>query len=67
VTLAQALVAKGLMEVDTLPDGRLAVGGADAVLVGDTALAAGVAVYGLVEEQVDLEQLFLQLTGGVAG
>jgi ABC-2 type transport system ATP-binding protein len=66
VTLAQALVAKGLMEVDTLPDGRLAVGGADAVLVGDTALAAGVAVYGLVEEQVDLEQLFLQLTGGVA-
>ncbi|MCW0212492.1 MAG: ATP-binding cassette domain-containing protein [Pseudonocardia sp.] len=67
VTLARALVAKGLMEVDTLPDGRLSIGGANAVLVGDTALAAGVAVYGLVEEQMDLEQLFLQLTGGVAG
>jgi ABC-2 type transport system ATP-binding protein len=33
----------------------------DAARVGDVALAAGVAVHGLVEERVDLEQMFLQL------
>ena len=61
VRLAQALAAAGVVEIDTLPDGRLAVGGVDAARVGDVALAAGVAVHGLVEEQVDLEQMFLQL------
>ncbi|WP_214371105.1 ATP-binding cassette domain-containing protein [Pseudonocardia sp. H11422] len=61
--LAEELARGGLLELDTLPDGRLAVGGADPVRVGDAALAAGVAVYGLVEEQADLEQLFFQLTG----
>jgi ABC-2 type transport system ATP-binding protein len=61
VRLAGALAATGLVEIDTLPDGRLAVGGADAARVGDTALAAGVAVHGLVEERVDLERMFLQL------
>jgi ABC-2 type transport system ATP-binding protein len=59
--LAEAL-ARAEAEVDALPDGRLAVTGPDAVRVGDVALAAGVAVHGLVEEQVDLEQLFFQLT-----
>jgi len=49
------------VEIDTLPDGRLAVAGADAARVGDVALAAGVAVHGLVEERRDLEQMFLQL------
>jgi ABC-2 type transport system ATP-binding protein len=63
--LAGALAADGLVEIDTLPDGRLAVGDADAVRVGDVALAAGVAVHGLVEEQGDLEQMFLQLVSGV--
>ena len=52
-------------EIDTLPDGRLGVGGVDAARVGDVALAAGVAVHGLVEERVDLEQMFLQLVSGV--
>ncbi|MHA6793020.1 ATP-binding cassette domain-containing protein [Pseudonocardia bannensis] len=61
--LAEELARGGLLELDTLPDGRLAVGGADPVKVGDAALAAGVAVYGLVEERADLEQLFFQLTG----
>jgi ABC-2 type transport system ATP-binding protein len=61
VRLAGALSAAGLVEIDTLPDGRLAVGGADAARVGDLALAAGVAVHGLVEERGDLEQMFLRL------
>ncbi|MCW2716718.1 ABC transporter ATP-binding protein [Pseudonocardia sp.] len=62
--LADALAAAGTVEIDTLPDGTLAVAGTDPVHVGDTALAAGVAVHGLVAETVDLEQLFLQLTSG---
>jgi len=60
VRLARALAAAGVVEIDTLPDGRLGVGGVDAARVGDVALAAGVAVHGLVEERVDLEQMFLQ-------
>ena len=64
VRLAQALAAAGVVEIDTLPDGRLGVGGVDAARVGDVALAAGVAVHGLVEERVDLEQMFLQLVSG---
>jgi ABC-2 type transport system ATP-binding protein len=63
--LAAALAAAGFAEIDTLPDGRLAVGGADAARVGDVALGAGVAVHGLAEERVDLEQMFLQLVRGV--
>ena len=61
VRLARALATAGVVEIDTLPDGRLGVGGVDAARVGDVALAAGVAVHGLVEERVDLEQMFLQL------
>jgi ABC-2 type transport system ATP-binding protein len=64
VRLAGALAAAGFGEIDTLPDGRLAVAGADAARVGDVALAAGVAVHGLVEERMDLERMFLQLTAG---
>jgi ABC-2 type transport system ATP-binding protein len=63
VRLAGALAADGLVEIDTLPDGRLSVGGADAARVGDLALAAGVAVHGLVEDRGDLERMFLQLVG----
>ncbi|GEL18285.1 ABC transporter ATP-binding protein [Pseudonocardia asaccharolytica] len=61
VELAEQLARGGLLEIDTLPDGRLAVA-ADAVRVGDAALAAGVAIYGMVEERLDLEQLYFQLT-----
>ena len=64
VRLARELGASGVVEIDTLPDGRLGVADADAVRVGDVALAAGVAVYGLVQETIDLEQLFFQLTTG---
>jgi ABC-2 type transport system ATP-binding protein len=66
VRLAEALARSGVSEIDSLPDGRLAVG-ADPVRVGDTALGAGVAIYGMVEERIDLEQLFFQLTAGSAG
>jgi ABC-2 type transport system ATP-binding protein len=62
--LADALVRSGLADVQALPDGRLAVLGADPARVGDVALEAGVAVHGLEAEKVDLEQMFLQLTGG---
>ncbi|MFC5995091.1 ATP-binding cassette domain-containing protein [Pseudonocardia hispaniensis] len=59
--LAEQLARSGLLEIDTMPDGRLAVA-ADPIRVGDAALAAGVAIYGMVEERHDLEQLYLQLT-----
>ncbi|WP_433556626.1 ABC transporter ATP-binding protein [Pseudonocardia xinjiangensis] len=62
--LADALARTGVLEIDTLPDGRLGVAGTDPVHVGDVALAAGVAIYGLAEEKIDLEQLFFQLTAG---
>jgi ABC-2 type transport system ATP-binding protein len=61
VRLAGALAAAGFTEIDTLPDGRLAVAGGNAPRVGDVALAAGVAVHGLVEERMDLERMFLEL------
>ncbi|WP_300019288.1 ATP-binding cassette domain-containing protein [Pseudonocardia sp.] len=62
--LADALVRAGMVDVQRLPDGRLAVTGADPGRVGDTAFEAGIAVHGLEVEKVDLEQMFLQLTGG---
>ncbi|MFP5020042.1 ATP-binding cassette domain-containing protein [Pseudonocardia phyllosphaerae] len=62
--LAGALVAAGLSEVDAVDDGWLAVSGADAVRVGDLALDAGVAVHGMTEERVGLEQMFLRLLSG---
>ncbi len=63
-TLAAALAGNGIVEVDALPDGRLAVTGATAAQIGEIALGAGVAVHGMVEETADLEQLFFQLTAG---
>ena len=65
--LVTALRAQGLTRLEPAPDGRIAVLGVDARLVGDIALAAGVAVYGMYEEKPDLERLFFQLTAGAAG
>lgn len=62
--LAEVLVADGIGEVDRVDDGWLAVSGADAVRVGDLALAAGVAVHGMTEERIGLEQMFLRLLAG---
>ncbi len=60
--LAGAVERTGAGRAELLDDGRLAVTGAGAARVGDLALAAGVAVHGLVTEAPDLEQLFLRLT-----
>lgn len=62
--LAEALVGEGLTEVDAVEDGWLAVSGADAMRVGDAALTAGIAIYGMTEERVGLEQMFLRLLAG---
>lgn len=50
--------------VEHASDGRLAVLDSDSRTVADLALEAGVALYGMQDEQVDLEQLFFQLTTG---
>ncbi|MCP2168035.1 ABC transporter ATP-binding protein [Goodfellowiella coeruleoviolacea] len=63
-TLVRALNEAGVHQVEQLPDGRLAVAGMDAKQVADVALKASVSVYGIQEEQVDLERLFFQLTSG---
>ncbi len=60
--LADALAGTGVLEIDTLSGGWLGVAGTDPVHVGDVALGAGVAIYGMVHERVELEQLFFQLT-----
>jgi len=62
--LGAALVAAGISDVSSTPDGRLAVIGVDAQRIGALALDAGVALWGMQEEQVDLEQVFFALTTG---
>ncbi|MET9224734.1 ABC transporter ATP-binding protein [Lentzea sp. NPDC003310] len=62
--LATALQAEGVHGLEQLPDGRLAVSGVDSKHVADAALRAGVSVYGIQEEQADLEQIFFRLTSG---
>jgi ABC-2 type transport system ATP-binding protein len=60
--LTKALQEAGFSQVQPTPDGKLAVPGATVQQVGDLAAKAGVAVYGMQEEQADLERLFFQLT-----
>ncbi|WNV90519.1 ABC transporter ATP-binding protein [Umezawaea sp. Da 62-37] len=62
--LVAALQADGVTGIEQVPDGRLAISGVDAKQVADSALKAGVSIYGIQEERVDLEQLFFQLTNG---
>ncbi|MCP2258737.1 ABC-2 type transport system ATP-binding protein [Streptoalloteichus tenebrarius] len=62
--LVAALNEAGLHQVEPTPDGRLAITGAESKQVADIALAAGVAVYGIQQEAVDLERIFFQLTSG---
>ncbi|MCE6998062.1 ATP-binding cassette domain-containing protein [Saccharothrix sp. S26] len=62
--LVAALREDGVAGIEQLPDGRLAVSGVDAKQVADTALKAGVSIYGIQEEKADLERLFFQLTNG---
>jgi ABC-2 type transport system ATP-binding protein len=63
--LTAALHGAGVT-VSTDGVGMLLVSGATATAVGDTALAAGVAVHHLTAEQPDLEDVFLDLTQGKA-
>ncbi|WP_367135472.1 ABC transporter ATP-binding protein [Saccharothrix sp. HUAS TT1] len=62
--LVTALREDGIAAVEQLPDGRIAVTGVEAKQVADTALKAGVSIYGIQEEKADLERLFFQLTNG---
>ncbi|NHD18658.1 MULTISPECIES: ATP-binding cassette domain-containing protein [unclassified Actinopolyspora] len=62
-TLVETLRQSGI-HAEYLPDGSLAVPGTDSKTVADLALGAGVAVHGMQEENLDLEQIFFQLTTG---
>ena len=65
--LVSALRARGVTDVEQRMDGRLAIGGHDRQQIAHLALDAGVALYDLAEERVELEQIFLQLTSGQYG
>jgi ABC-2 type transport system ATP-binding protein len=62
--LVGALQSAGFGAIELMPDGRLSVFDVDRRHLGEIALAARVALYGLVEQHSDLEQIFLQLTSG---
>jgi len=53
--------------VSAQPDGALLVSGADAAAIGHAAFTASVELHELTPERGDLEQVFLQLTAGMAG
>ena len=64
VKLATALAERGITDVRAVPQGGLAVGGTSSTAVGEIALAAGVAIYGIAEQRTDLERRFFELTSG---
>ena len=64
--LVVTLLGMGL-DVTVTGAGSLAVTGAPAAVIGDAALATGVAVHELTTEQADLEDVFLDLTHAKAG
>jgi ABC-2 type transport system ATP-binding protein len=53
--------------VSAQSDGTLLVGGAEAAAIGRAAFTASVELHELTPERGDLEQVFLQLTAGMAG
>jgi ABC-2 type transport system ATP-binding protein len=63
--LIAALIARGAI-VDAAGPEALLIGGATAAMVGDTALAAEVALHELTTQQPDLEDVFLDLTNAKA-
>ncbi|SEL87240.1 ABC transporter ATP-binding protein [Rhodococcus maanshanensis] len=63
-TLAIALAANGITDAQVLPDGRLAVTGAELDTIAAIAQPAGVRIFGATAEPVDLEQVFLSMTSG---
>jgi ABC-2 type transport system ATP-binding protein len=63
--LLAALREATIYNVEPMPDGRLAVGGGvPSERIADIALTAGVSVYGIEEEKINLEQLYFSLTQG---
>jgi ABC-2 type transport system ATP-binding protein len=62
--LMAALRDAGIYNLEPTPDGRIAVVGVQPEQVADIALKAGVSVYGIEEERVNLEQLYFSLTQG---
>ncbi|MGX7824394.1 ABC transporter ATP-binding protein [Actinokineospora sp. 24-640] len=62
--LVTALQEAGISGIQPTGDGRVAIADATAQQIGDVAAKAGVALYGVQEERVDLEQLFFRLTSG---
>ncbi|WP_236789184.1 ABC transporter ATP-binding protein [Amycolatopsis sp. GM8] len=62
--LVKALQEAGFTQLETTPDGRVAVLGATREQIGDLTAKAGLAVYGMEEDRADLEKLFFQLTNG---
>lgn len=62
--LATALAATGVVDIQHLTDGRIAIGGSDPTTVGRVAAGADVTVFGAAAEHVDLEQVFLAMTSG---
>jgi ABC-2 type transport system ATP-binding protein len=62
--LVAALQEAGIGGVQPTADGKIAVVDATVQQIGDIAAKAGVALYGVQEEKVDLEQLFFRLTSG---
>lgn len=63
-TLALALGANGFTDAQVMPDGRLAIRGVPGPTITHVAESAGVRVFGLDTERVDLEQVFLSMTSG---
>jgi ABC-2 type transport system ATP-binding protein len=64
VKLATALAQRGVTDIQAVPEGGLAVAGTTSTTVGEVALAAGVAIYGISEQAADLERHFFELTNG---
>lgn len=65
--LATALAAAGVVDVQYLGDGRLAIRGSDPTTVGRVAADADVSVRGAAVEHVGLEQMFPAMTSGQYG
>lgn len=67
--LATALAVNGHTDVQVQPDGRLAVAAVGPDEIAAVANSAGIPVFGMVAEQIDLEQVFLSMTAAqfVAG
>ncbi|AOS65379.1 ABC transporter ATP-binding protein [Actinoalloteichus hymeniacidonis] len=62
--LVGALREAGHQNIESTPDGRLAIGAVTTKQVAEIAAKAGAPVYGIQEEHVDLESLFLEMTSG---